>query len=114
MTDNQKRLLEALAACAGDVTEATRKAGVHRQTHYEALKSSPEYKEAFHHIEESLIDLAETKLKQHINEGNLKAITFYLRSKGKERGYGESKQIEITGERKKLSWFTDEDAKDVL
>ena len=44
-------------------------------------------------VEEGLIDLCETKLMQQINEGNLTAIIFFLKTKGKQRGYIEGQII---------------------
>ena len=39
------------------------------------------------------LDLAEAKLQESIRKGNLTAVIFYLKCKGKERGYTERSQI---------------------
>lgn len=46
--------------------------------------------------DESLGDLAESKLMMAINEGNLTAIIFYLKTKHKGRGYVEGQEIKAT------------------
>ena len=45
-------------------------------------------------IVERNLDLAESGLLDAINKGNLTAIMFYLKTKGKHRGYAERHQIE--------------------
>ena len=45
--------------------------------------------------EEGLIDNAEDELQKLINLGNPIAIIFYLKTKGKKRGYDEKQTIEI-------------------
>lgn len=45
------------------------------------------FRNKFDEIQEKTLDYVENKLLQQINEGNLSAITFYLKTKGKNRGY---------------------------
>ena len=45
-------------------------------------------------VVEHILDLAESKLVEAINDGNLTAIMFYLKTKGKHRGYTERHQVE--------------------
>ena len=45
-------------------------------------------------IVEGNLDLAESRLLDAINDGNLTAILFYLKTKGKHRGYSERHQVE--------------------
>lgn len=44
-------------------------------------------------ITEDLIDVAENKLLKAINSDNLTATIFYLKTKGKNRGYSERQEI---------------------
>ena len=45
-------------------------------------------------VVEQFVDLAESRLVQAINHGNLTAIMFYLKTKGQHRGYTERHQVE--------------------
>lgn len=46
-----------------------------------------EFREKIDEVREELIDLAESKLYQLIEKGNLQAITFFLTNKGIHRGW---------------------------
>ena len=45
-------------------------------------------------IAQQTLDLAETKLVQAIGDGNMTAVIFYLKTKGRQRGYIERREIE--------------------
>jgi hypothetical protein len=102
----KKTMLDALERTLGIVSTACEKAGVSRQTHYNWLKDDPEYKAAVDQIQESVIDFAESHLYKLIKEGNPAANIFYLKTKGKSRGYIERQEVEVSGP-KPLSWFDD-------
>ena len=87
------------------VAEALRSAAGVRSAAASLLKCSPstvkryvDRSETLARIEgeivEQIIDLAESRLVDAINDGNLTAIMFYLRTKGKHRGYSERHQVE--------------------
>jgi hypothetical protein len=44
-------------------------------------------------IVETTIDTAETQLHKAIRDGNMTAIIFYLKTKGKDRGYSERREV---------------------
>ena len=46
-----------------------------------------DFKEKIDEINETTLDYVENKLINEIKEGNMSAITFYLKTKGKNRGY---------------------------
>lgn len=84
-----------------------------RDAIYKRKESNPRVRQAFIEAEETTLDVAENRLIKSITAGQLKAIMFYLRTKGKNRGY--STRQEITGEDGKpiqtdpLSKFTKEE-----
>lgn len=100
----KKLLLEALERSLGIVSTACEKVGVDRKTHYNWLKDDPEYKEAVRAIEERTIDFAESHLHALIKDKNPAATIFFLKTKGKNRGYIERQEIEVS-EPRPLSWF---------
>ncbi len=100
-------MLEALEVSLGIVSTAAKKANIDRTIHYDWLKSDPEYKAAVESIQESVIDFAESHLYKLVKEGNPAATIFYLKTKGKKRGYIERQEIEVT-ERSPLSWLNGE------
>lgn len=100
----KKTMLDALERSLGIVSTACEKAGISRQTHYNWLKDDPEYKEAVRAIEERTIDFAESHLHALIKDKNPAATIFFLKTKGKNRGYVERQEIEVS-EPRPLSWF---------
>ena len=100
----KRAMLEALDKSLGIVSTAAKTAGIDRTTHYNWLKDDPEYKAAVDQIQESVIDFAESHLYKLIKEGNPAANIFYLKTKGKSRGYIERQEVEVSGP-KPLSWF---------
>jgi len=86
------------------VSTACEKVGVDRKTHYNWLKDDPEYKEAVRAIEERTIDFAESHLHALIKDKNPAATIFFLKTKGKNRGYVERQEIEVNDPRP-LTWF---------
>ena len=85
----RNRFLKAFKESLGIVSYACDKAHVSRQTYYEWIKKDEDFARQTENIEEESIDMAESKLKMAINEGNITAILFYLKTKGKKRGYVE-------------------------
>lgn len=71
-----------------NISVACEKVGLARNTIYRWCKEDPEFQES---VElalscgvDSIIDLAESKLVSHINNGNLRAIQYYLDNHKKE------------------------------
>jgi transposase-like protein len=106
MNENQKLFLAALENNAGNISEACVKAGIGRTTYYLWLEQSEQFKQAADEVKESLIDLAENKLIEKIKEGDVKSIIFFLKTKGKSRGYIERTEQAISGSigLPKVSW----------
>jgi len=84
---NKKKMLEALEKSLGVVTQAAKLAELNRGDHYNYLKSDPVYAAAVLELENVSLDFAESKLFKEVEGGNITAIIFYLKCKGKKRGY---------------------------
>jgi hypothetical protein len=104
MEHTKKTMLEALEKSLGVVTTACKQANVGRTTHYRWMEEDKEYREAVTALKLVALDFAESKLHSSIAEGNVTAIIFYLKTKGKKRGYIERQEIEVQ-EKKPLSWL---------
>ena len=71
-----------------NISLACEKVGLTRNTIYRWCKDDPEFQEnvdlALSRGEDSITDLAESKLITHINSGNLRAIKYWLDNRKKE------------------------------
>jgi hypothetical protein len=101
----KKQLLEALEQSLGVVTTACKKVGIGRTTFYNYYNSDAEFKKQVDDIENIALDFVESQLHKQISDGNTTATIFYLKTKGKKRGYVERQ--ELTGkDGKDLPQFT--------
>jgi hypothetical protein len=93
MDKKQKKLLKHLIEGKGIISYACQKAGVSRQTFYNWKKDDPEFAQAVDDVNEDIIDIVESKLLTQINDNNLTAIIFFLKTKGRARGYVEQTDV---------------------
>jgi len=105
----KKALVQALEKSLGVVSTACKAAGISRDTHYRWLKEDPDYKAQVEELSEVAVDFAESHLHKLIKDGNPAATIFFLKTKGKGRGYVERQEITVA-EKRPLSWFTDDNA----
>ena len=103
-THKKEAMLEALEKSLGIVSTACKMVDMGRTTHYQWLKEDTDYKKAVDSIQDSVLDFAESHLYKLVKEGNPAATIFFLKTKGKKRGYIERQEIEIQ-EKKPLSWL---------
>jgi len=100
MKTKKEAMIQALEKTLGVVTPACELVGISRQTHYDWLKDDEEYAVAVKSLEDLAIDFAESSLHQQIKDGQTASTIFYLKTKGKKRGYIEKQEVEsniITG-----------------
>ena len=89
----KKQVVEALEKSLGVVTTACKQTGVNRSTFYEWYNKDEEFKKAVDSIGDIALDFAESQLHKQIKDGNTPATIFYLKTKGKRRGYIERQEI---------------------
>lgn len=87
-------MYEALTSQLGVVTAAAKLVGIDRTTHYKWLKEDENYKQWIEELPEIALDFAENALFKLMKTGTPSSIIFYLKTKGKERGYIERQEIE--------------------
>ena len=83
----KRKMLLALVKTMGVVMYAAREAGISRRVHYNWLKEDENYKDAVNLVNDIALDFSEARLFKCVEEDNLRAITFLLRTRGKSRGY---------------------------
>jgi hypothetical protein len=92
---NKKKLLEALEHHLGVASAACRMAKVTRPTFYNYLKEDAEFKAKVDEIQEVAIDFVESQLFEQIRNGQPSSTIFYLKTKGKKRGYIEKSEVDM-------------------
>lgn len=88
-----RRIILALGEAKGLLTLAARKAGVSYKTIWRYTQDFPSVKQAVEEAKESITDFAEGKLFEKISKGDTACIIFYLKTKGKIRGYIERQEV---------------------
>ena len=94
--DKKKIFLETLKNKLGNITKACQAANIGRQTYYDWIDSDKDFEQQCLFAKESLLDLAEHKLLQKIDTEDTTSIIFFLKTKGKKRGYVEKQEFEVT------------------
>lgn len=106
----KKGFIEAYAQTFGNITNSCKAVGICRQTFYNWKLNDPDFVAELNAIEpeEQLMDLVEDKLVKKINEGDITALIFVAKTKGKKRGYIErtevANKVQITDQ---PTWFDD-------
>lgn len=90
----KKGMIEALEKTLGIVSTACKMVGIARWTHYRWMEEDAEYKKQCADIDNMTLDFAESQLHKQIAEGNTSATIFFLKTKGKKRGYIERVELD--------------------
>jgi len=92
----QKAMIDALEQSLGIVTTACKMVDIDRQTHYNWLREDEDYKAAVDSIQDITLDFAESQLHKQIKDGEVTSTIFYLKTKGKKRGYVERVEQDVS------------------
>ncbi len=92
----KESILAALEKSLGVVTVACKQADVPRSTYYKWLNEDEEFAKAVKDIENIALDFGESQLHKQIGDGNTSATIFFLKTKGKKRGYVERNEVDLT------------------
>jgi len=90
---HKKAIIEALEKSLGVVTTACKIVGVGRTTFYGWMKEDEVFAERVEDIQNIALDFVESKLFENIKDGKTSEMIFYLKTKGKKRGYVERQEI---------------------
>lgn len=99
----KRAMLTALRKCLGIVTQACEMSGISRPTHYEWLKNDPKYRAEVESLADIALDFGESRLLKQIAEGNHVSTIFFLKTKGRGRGYIERKDVDVTTQGEKIT-----------
>ena len=94
----KRNLLEALEKSLGVVTSACKIVDCNRSTFYKYYNNDQDFRASVDELQNLTLDFAESQLHKQIKDGNTTATIFYLKTKGKKRGYVERREVEMTAE----------------
>ena len=97
-TAKKEAMLKALEKNLGIVTKSCRIVGIDRTTHYLWMREDETYRAAVDEINDVALDFAESMLHTRMQAGDTTATIFFLKTKGKKRGYVERQEMEFTSE----------------
>ena len=97
-TLKKKALLSSFFKATGNVSHLCHQVGISRETFYKWLKTDPEFAARIRDEEEGLLDFAETCLFAMMADKIPAAVIFYLKTKGKHRGYVERIEQDFRGQ----------------
>lgn len=89
----KKRMIDALRETLGVITPALETAEISHSAFYSWMDKDQEFKEEVERLEMEQLDTAEHALLKKIKAGDVTSIIFYLKTKGKKRGYVERQEI---------------------
>ena len=90
----KRAFIEQFRKSLGNITMACKSAEIDRSTYYRWLDEDQAFAEMVADVNEESIDFAESSLMKQINSGDTTATIFYLKTKGKKRGYVEKTETE--------------------
>ena len=99
---SKKRVLKALEESLGIVTNACKEAEIGRTQFYEWINTDEDFAKAVLSVEDIALDFAESQLHKQIREGIPTSTIFYLKTKGKKRGYIERQEFDHTTQGDKI------------
>lgn len=86
------KIIAAIKSEKGYLTLAAKKAGLSYVTVWRYAQDFLSVKEAVEEAKETVLDFVEGQLYKKIEDGDVASIIFYLKTKGKSRGYVERQE----------------------
>lgn len=90
-----KKIVEIYEKKGCNITATCAALGIARRTFYEWREKKKKLAEELEAAEESILDFAESKLIEHIQNNDVQSLIFFLRTKGKKRGYVEKTESDV-------------------
>jgi len=89
--------IEVFEKKGGNIDASCKAFGISRQTFYNWKSDDQDFADKISNVQEGLIDFVESKLMENIKDNDTTSTIFYLKTKGKSRGYTERQEIEHQG-----------------
>ena len=89
MKFDMEKTREAYAKKGCNVSATCKAVGISRMHFYRMREKNEKFAEGLNEAYEAMIDNVESKLLSKINDGDTTALIFFLKTKGKKRGYVE-------------------------
>lgn len=83
------RMIEAIRKAEGNLSAAARALGCERGTVHDYVNAFDDVRAAYEDANETVLDVVEGKLVEQAKLGIPEQVRFYLRTKGRARGYGD-------------------------
>ena len=93
---NKKKLLKALEKSMGIVTNACKIVNLDRTTFYRYYNEDQQFADDVDKVQDYVLDFADSKLLENIKDKKETSIIFFLKTKGRKRGYIEKTETDIT------------------
>lgn len=87
------QIAEALVSTRGMLALAAKTLGISRTTLWSRLKTTPSLRAVAEEQADVILDIAEGHLVSAVVSGDMDQVRFYLRTKGRARGYGDRLEI---------------------
>lgn len=87
---DREKIIELIHKTNANYSEIARYFSVRRETIRRVINQDPELKQIFYDVKEMVIDKVEGKLIEKALNGDYAAMTFYLKTQARHRGYVES------------------------
>ena len=91
-----QQFIDNIPGSGGIITTIAKRVGCAWHTAAKYISEYPTVQQAYADETEFITDLAETELIKAIKDGDLSAVKFYLTTKGKDRGYSQKSELDVT------------------
>jgi hypothetical protein len=104
---SEEKAIKSVSGSRGLITSIAKKLGCSRPTVYSLMERYPAFKQAVADEREVQTDHVESKLFEQIDQGNITAIIFYLKTQAKNRGYIERQEVTGADGEPLFNWLED-------
>jgi hypothetical protein len=94
LSEQQNRFIKSYICNNFNASKACKAIGISRQTYYNWIDNIDSFSSLMNEAKEEKIDFAESALMKKVKEGNVRAIIYFLSTKGKHRGYTTKTEVE--------------------